>query len=195
VVIIVNNNCSKYNLYKYFLFLIKILFLKKHNNKICYLNYRSKKEKSLLSRNKLTYYFGKDISILFYCKNKFSFFSSFIKNNFKVGYNVLFIDYNYNYNYIPVTNKVLFSRSLKDLYKYIKLFNVNVVLLLDVSKKKFIFRKLSKFNLIYISTNLSLDNSNLDLNLGFNYSPYINYILYICVINEYIATQNCKNLI
>ena len=162
---------------------------------MCYLNFRSKKEKALLIHNKSTHYVGKGINMLLYYNSTFSFFSSFIRNNFKVGYNVLFIDYNYNYNYIPVLNKVLFSRSLKDLYKYIKLFNVNVVLLLNVNKKKFIFRKLSKFNLIYISSNTELNSSNLDLNLGFNKSPLINYILYTFVINEYIHTQNCKNLI
>ena len=119
----------------------------------------------------------------------FLFFNNFIKNTFKVGYNVLFIDINYNYNYIPISNKILFSRSLRDLYKYIKMFNVNVVLLLDIGKKKFVLTNLSKLNIIRISANSEVDNSNLDLNLGGANSPYINYIVYTLVVDSYLKNK------
>lgn len=180
-------------MYKHFLFFFKVFFFKKYHNKLYFIGYHFKNKKSTLECNKLIHFFGRN-NLFIYVNKTFLFFNNFIKNNFSVGYNVLFVDYNYNYNYIPILNRIIFSRSLDDIYKYIKLFNVNVVLLFDVNKKKFVFRKLSKFGLIYISTNSELDNSSLDLNLGLSNSPINNYIVYTLVINSYIHTLNCKNL-
>ena len=75
------------------------------------------------------------------------------------------------------------------------MFNINTVLLLDVNKKKIILKRLAKFNLIYISANSTIVNKNVDLNLKLNNSPIIHYMLYTFVVNAYIYTKNCKNLI
>lgn len=181
-------------LYKYFFFFVQTLLFKKFPKKIYLLDfYFFSKEEQLPLRINKTNYLGKNLNLLFF-KKIFFFFLNFVQNNFNVGYNLLFVDHKCNFNYIPVTNKTVFSRSLKDLYKYIKMFNINVVLLMDAKKKKIIFRRLTKFNLIHVSSSSELESSNLDLNLKLGNSPVINYILYLSVLNAYLLSKNRKNL-
>jgi len=123
-----------------------------------------------------------------FLKKIFFFFIGFINNNYNLGYNIIIIDYNINYNYLPLLNKFLFSRSLQDLYKYIKFFNVNTVIFLDVNKKRFIFKKLLKFKLISISVNADI-RYNLDLDLNITSTPITNYIFYLIVMDLYLKNK------
>ena len=123
-----------------------------------------------------------------FLKKIFFFFVNFINNNYNLGYNIIIIDYNTNYNYLPLLNKFLFSRSLQDLYKYIKFFNVNTVIFLDVNKKRFIFKKLLKFKLISISVNSDI-RYNLDLDLNITSTPVTNYIFYLILIYLYLKNK------
>lgn len=115
-----------------------------------------------------------------------------MQNNFKLGYNIIIVDYNFNYNYLPFVNNFFFSRSLKDLYKYIRFFNVNTVIFLDVNKKRFIFKKLCKFKLISISVNNSIQ-LNLDLNLDITSTPVSNYIFFLMVMDIYLKNKKLHN--
>lgn len=109
---------------------------------------------------------------------------SFLFYNFKNGYNILFFDSTYNFNYIPVSNKRLLKRSKKKLKKLFKFFSINCVILLDVSNKRFIFKKLKKRKMLIISSESKIFKKFLDFSI-ITQSYLTNYLLYLLVIFIY----------
>jgi hypothetical protein len=103
------------------------------------------------------------------------------------------VDFNFNFNYLPVTNKTLFSRSSKRFNKFLKFFNVSLVLFLNLNKKKFIFKKLFSNKVVNISIDKNTFSKKFDLNLSLPQNKITHYILYISIMNIYLAVKN-KNL-
>ena len=100
----------------------------------------------------------------------------------------MFVDFKFNYNYLPIDNNLIFSRSLKDLYKFVKLFNINLVLFMDINRNKFIFKKLYRYKLISVSTDKNIFN-NIDYNLNIYTTPIINYMLYVVLMDIYLKSK------
>ena len=112
-----------------------------------------------------------------------------LTNIFSLNQNVLFVDFNINYNYLPVDNKIIFSRSFSKLHKYIKYFNIGLVFYKDLKKKKFIFNKLFTCNLINVSLTNEFVESKFDLNLNIKNNLHF-YVFYLFVINTYLKVKN-----
>lgn len=157
-------------------------------------------------------FYDKNIKTIIFTKNNFSkpFFKNFliklpIYNNisntffkklanilyltFFFNKNIIFIDHNHNYNYLPITNKVIFNRSIKNIFKLFKFFRVGVVCYLDFGKKDFFLTKLLRFKYINISLNNSINHKNMDLNLNLPNSKLANYIIYIFIMNLYLKIK------
>lgn len=129
----------------------------------------------------------------FLINNSFKKLISCLEKVFILNRNVLFVDFNFNFNYLPITNKTLFSRSTKRFNKFLKFFNVSVVLFLNLNKKKFIFKKLFSSKVINISFDISTFSKKFDLNLPLPKNKLTHYILYLCIMNIYLIVKN-KNL-
>jgi len=142
-------------------------------------------DKKKIKHNNYIYNF---MSIYLPQKKNFFFFLNFFRNNIYCGYNILFVDFKFNYNYLPIDNNLIFSRSLKDLYKFVKLFNINLVFFMDINKKKFIFKKLYRYKLISVSTDKDIFN-NIDYNLNIHTTPIINYMLYVVLMDIYLKNK------
>ena len=104
--------------------------------------------------------------------------------------NCVFLNYENNLNYLPISNKILFGRGNRQLYKTIKFFNVNTFIYLNMGKKLFTFNKLASFKLINISSNNHLNNTKIDVNLNLPNTVFYNYLTYIIVINLYLKAKN-----
>lgn len=126
---------------------------------------------------------------LFFCKG-LNGLVSFLYHNFKHGYNVFFFDTFFNYNYIPVSNKRLLKRGKKNLKKLFKFFKVNCVVLLNMSNKRFIFKKLKKRGLIMLSSETRISRRFLDFSLvsSNHISDYLFYLL-ITIIYKRVKTD------
>lgn len=122
------------------------------------------------------------LSILFslFFRKSVSNLVSFLYQNFKHGYNVFFFDTSSNYNYIPVSNIRLLKRGKKNLKKLFKFFKVNCVVLLNVSNKQFIFKKLRKRGLIMLSSETRVPRRFLDFSL-FSPNRLSDYLFYLLV--------------
>ena len=134
------------------------------------------------------------LSLLFFLffHKKIDSLVSFLYNNFRYGYNVLFFDTFVNYNYIPVSNRRLVKRGKKNLKKLIKFFRVNCVVLLNISNKRFIFRKLKKRGVIVLSFGSRIWSSFLDFSLpsqGY-VSDYLFYLLVMLVYRKVKITTS-----
>lgn len=131
-----------------------------------------------------------------FCYNFFEKNSNFkkliyvVSNLFLLNKNVLFIDSNVNYNYLPIDNKLLFSRSFKKLSRIVRYFNVAVIFYVDLSKKKFIFKKLYNCNVINVSLTNSFVSKKFDLNLNIINNYLYTYLFYLLVINLYLNIKN-----
>ena len=121
---------------------------------------------------------------MFLNKNILTKFKLLIDILFSGKTNLLFVDYNYNYNYLPISNKILFSRSSKNLVKTIKFFNVSAIIFLNLNKKKFILKKFIKFNLINISSNFLIKSPAIDFCLNLPNSNFYNYLLFIFILES-----------
>lgn len=115
---------------------------------------------------------------------------SFFSNIFFLKKNCLLLDYENNLNYLPISNKILFDRDNRSLYKTVKFFNVNTLVFFNMNKKLFIFSKLTSYKLINISTNTLLDNNRVDINLGLPKTTFYNYLVYVIIINIYLKLNN-----
>lgn len=111
-------------------------------------------------------------------------------NIFSSYNNCLFINCDDNLNYLPVSNKILFSRGGKQLYKTIKFFNINTLVFLNVGKKLSVFNKLTSYKLINVSSSSIINNSKIDFNLGLPNTTFYNYLVYIVVVNLYLKIKN-----
>ncbi len=138
----------------------------------------------LIPNNKLFY---------FILNNSFNKLIKLVEGVFFFNKNVLFVDFNFNFNYLPITNKILFSRSSKYFNKFLKYFNVSIVFFFNLNKKKFIFKKLLSNNVINISLDKDTYLKKFDLNLPISNNYLTNYILYISIMGVYITLKN-KNL-
>lgn len=110
-------------------------------------------------------------------------------NVFLGGGNVLFMNHNNNYNYLPISNKILFSRSSKYLLKFIKFFNVGVIIHMDLKRKNFIFKKMFRYKLINISLNNVIVSNNLDIKINLPNSELTNYLVYLFSLNFYLKCR------
>lgn len=124
--------------------------------------------------------------ILGSCVNKLV---SLLQNIFHINKNVLFIDFNTNFNYLPITNNTLFSRSSKYFNKFLKYFDVSVIFFFNLSKKKFIFKKLFSNKVVNISIDKNTFSTKFDLNLNLNRSNLTSYVLYLLVMNVYLISK------
>lgn len=113
-----------------------------------------------------------------------------VSNLFFLHKNVLFVDYNVNYNYLPITNNLLFSRSFKKLSKLIRYFDIAVIFYVDLSKKKFIFKKLYNCNVINVSLTNNFVSKKFDLNLNFINNYVYTYLFYLIVMDLYLKIKN-----
>jgi hypothetical protein len=129
----------------------------------------------------------------FTINNNFYKLIALFQNIFSINKNILFVDYYYNFNYLPITNQILFSRSSKYFNKFLKYFDVSVVLFLNLKKKKFIFKKLFSNKVINISSDKNTFSKKFDLYLHIPKTELTNYILYLSIMNIYLIVKN-KNL-
>jgi hypothetical protein len=125
--------------------------------------------------------------------NKIVKFTTLLQNLFLLNKNVLFIDYDFNFNYLPIPNPSLFSRSSNMFNKYLKFFDIGVVIFLNIKKKKFIFKKLFSRKTINVSVGFNTFPNKFDLGLTLSENRTTHYILYLLVINTYLSVKN-KNL-
>ena len=102
----------------------------------------------------------------------------------------MFIDFNYNHNYLPLNNEVIFEKYSNSLYKFIKYFNISVLVFIDLKKKSFFLKKFLKYKLINISLNCSFNSKDMDLFIDSQHSETINYLIYLLVINIYLSKKN-----
>jgi len=165
---------------KFFFFPKNVTDEKKGNNYI----YRNKRNFTFLVYLKFLNNFKLSLLFSFFFRKGVGCLISFLFYNFKNGYNVLFFDSIYNFNYIPVSNKRLLKRSKKKLKKLFKFFHVNCVILLDVSNKRFIFKKLKKRGMLIISSESKIFKKFLDFSI-ITQSYLTNYLLYLLVIFIY----------
>ncbi len=157
---------------------------------------RFKKKKFLInySKNDFSLYTYNSIPLncfFFNVFDKFFFKKIFylLTNLFFTNHNALFVDLETNYNYLPIDNKVLFSRSFSTLHKYIKYFNIGLIFYINLKKKKFIFKKLYGCNLINVSLSNNLIENKFDLNLNIKNNLHL-YVFYLFVVNLYLNVKN-----
>lgn len=182
-------NYTLINSYLFFIKIYYILNLQKHKpfKKIFFLLDFSKND-FLVKKNIKT-------TVLFY-SNFFTKASSFrkimsvISCLFILNKNIIFVDINTNYNYLPISNELLFSRSFKRLDKFIKYFNVTMILYLDLNNKKFVFKKLYNYNLINVSVSSKFSYKKFDLNLNFLNNQIYSYLFYLSVMGLYLKIKN-----
>ena len=108
---------------------------------------------------------------------------------FNIGGNVIFMDFNFNFNYLPVSNDNLFSRSKKNLQKLFNYFNVKVIVYLNLNKKKFTIKNLTRFKLLHISLNNKLISSSFDISLNLSDNYITQYLIYIYILNIYLKIK------
>lgn len=183
-------------------YFLKHLLLIRNNLYIYILIFFWKKKTSKTTFLKLNLSFYncsvKNITKPFFKNNLFSFIFSKKINNFVVllenifylNKNILFIDYDFNFNYLPISNSSLFSRSSFFFKKYIKYFNIGVVLFLNLKNKKFIFKKLFSKKTINISVGFKSFPNKFDLGLTLSDNRITHYILYLLIINTYFFIKN-----
>ena len=117
-------------------------------------------------------------------------FTFFLENILNRNLNILLVDYNYNYNYLPISNALIFNRSVKTLNKLIKYFNIVSIIYFDINKKTFIFKKLTRLKLVNISVTNTTLVKNFDFSLNVKNNSINNYLIYIHVMNIYNKIKN-----
>lgn len=122
--------------------------------------------------------------------NRVDFILNFFIKLINLNKNIIFIDCNYNYNYLPIENKMLFSRSSVNLIKTFKYFNVAAVVFFNLSNKNYIFRKILNLNCINISFSSIHISDKLDINLNSGNSDILNYLFYVKFIQIYTSLKN-----
>ena len=105
-----------------------------------------------------------------------------------MGVNILVVDYNHNYNYLPITQKSIFSRSAKKLFKTIRYFNIGIILYLNLNKKNFIFKKFLNLNLINIVVDNKISQKKFDFNINVGNNPLYMYIIYVTLLGFYLKS-------
>lgn len=135
-------------------------------------------------------YFIPTIPFKLFFKNRLLGLTKLLFSVFRQNKNILLVDYNYNYNYLPIENQEIFSRSNKNLGKFLKYFNVSVILFLNLNKKKFIFKKLQNHETINIALEGGMYQHKFDLCLNIQNTKIINYMLYIYVMGIYLNVKN-----
>lgn len=138
---------------------------------------------------KTNFYLTQTLFINFLPKKFIKKLTVLFTNVFLSNSNVLFMHFNQNYNYLPISNKILFSRSSKNLLKFIKFFNVSVILHMDLKKKNFIFKKMFRYKLINISLNDVIISDNLDIKINLPNLELTNYLVYLFSLSFYLK---CK---
>lgn len=146
--------------------------------------FRNRKSTTFLAYLKFLSNFKLSLLFSFFFRKGIGCLISFLFYNFKNGYNILFFDSTYNFNYIPVSNKRLLKRSKKNLKKLFKFFHINCVVLLDISNKRFVFKKLKKRKMLIISSESKIFKKFLDFSI-ITHSFLTNYLLYLLVMFIY----------
>ncbi len=177
--------------YSYIYSFIKIFFLSKYSY-----NFKKSfflKKQINFTKNKVTF----KVFLFSFCKAfnlLFSFFDFkkfllLISTIFSFNKNLLIIDYLNNYNYLPVTNN-FFDKSSNKFIKFVKYFNVGVILYFNVKKKSFFFNKLFNLNLINVCFNKQLVKSKFDYYFYTNNSSINFYIIYLYILKIYLKVNN-----
>lgn len=141
-------------------------------------------------KNHKPIFYPKHNVLNFFNQNKFNNLFITLYNTFSLNKNILFIDYGYNYNYLPVTNKELFSRSYKNVYKIIKFFNISVVIYLSLNKKNFSFKKLHNLKLVNVSLSASNISNKFDISLDLPNNLITQYLVHLYVLSIYLKVKN-----
>lgn len=126
----------------------------------------------------------------FFLTSKTTKFINLLQVVFSLKKNILFVDYDFNFNYLPITNSSLFSRSSKNFNKYLKFFDINVILFINLKKKKYIFKKLFSKKTINISAGYHTHTDKFDLSLNLSENKVTHYILYILILKTYLLVKN-----
>ena len=117
---------------------------------------------------------------------KLAKYSNFCSNIFQLNNNILFIDIDNNFNYLPCNNKLILNKSPQRLYQFLKYFNVNTIVFMNLKKKNSLLQKLLSYKLINISVNNSIRGIDIDLQLELPNTPLMNYIIYIHTLHIYL---------
>lgn len=122
--------------------------------------------------------------------NKIIRFGKILQNIFKLNKNIVIVDYNHNYNYLPIKNRDLFSRSVKNYKKYLSYFDVSIIIFFNLNNKKFIFKKLQSYKTINIFVGGGNSSNKFDFSLGFQNNKITHYLIYIFIVNIYLDVKN-----
>lgn len=126
----------------------------------------------------------------FFVQTNFKKLIYIVSNLFFLNKNILLVDVFNNYNYLPLDNKLLFSRSFKKLSKLISYYNIYAIFYINLKKKKFVFKKLFNNNVINISLSKNLISKKFDLNINISENKIYMYLLYVYILKLYLKIKN-----
>lgn len=107
----------------------------------------------------------------------------FLKELYKLNYNIYILDFINDYNYLPISNKILKKKN-QNFYKYLKYFNVKSILYLNTNKG--LITKFFKFKLINVTTNKGICKNTFDFTVDIYNDVYSTYLLYLIILNTYL---------
>lgn len=164
------------------------MYLYQYSNFIQKTRYTQKilKKKILFSRN---IFFYKTQFNVFLARalqtNTFLRLAGLLEILFRENKNVIFIDYNYNYNYLPLDNKILFKRSLKNLSRIKIFFDISLVFFFNIQNKHYTFCKYKK-NLITVGLKKENNTHLFDILIDLPCNNVYYYMLYLLTMNTYM---------